>query len=229
MATVRPSAAERRRTATGILMRIAFSRVCSSSTSALSPATRPMMKISWPNMAGKPRSTRTAASAPSMLSGIGLMRSRDRRFERAREADAVAFEAGVFRQAEEDRDARVDRRVHPVPETGQPRLRRLRFVDQFAPRPRRTTRPPRARVGRGPPDQLHAAGSRAAVLVADREDAGGDRGGQRLRGCPTRPAAPRRRTARRRRDPRRRPGSRRAGGVRPPTAAAGDAAGRCDR
>ena len=55
-------------------------------------------------------------------------------------------------------------------------------------------------------DQLHAASTGAAVLVADGEHAGGDRGGQRLRGCPMRRAAPPRTTARRRRDRRRRSG-----------------------
>ncbi len=96
------------------------------------------------------------------------------------------------------------------PKPGSRVLRLLRFVDQFAPRPRRTNGCRRARGTRPCLDQLHAARSRAAVLVADREDAGGDRRGRRLRGCPTPPAAPRRTTARRRRGPRRRSGWRRA-------------------
>ena len=42
--------------------------------------------------AGKPRSMSTAASAPSMFSGSGLIAVGDRRLERPREADAVASE-----------------------------------------------------------------------------------------------------------------------------------------
>ena len=43
-------------------------------------------------------------------------------------------------------------------------------------------------------------GAGAAVLVADRQDAGGDRRRDATAGCPRPPAAPRRTTARRRRD-----------------------------
>ena len=158
---------------------------------------------------------RIAASAPSMFSGIGLIRSRDRRFERAREADAVAGEAGVLGERRTARDARIDRRVHAMAEPGQPRFAALR--------PRRPAAAaaasndsavaPRAIEARR--DQLHAARAGAAVLVADREHAGGDRRRRATAGCPTRRAAPPRTTARRRRGRRRRSGSRRAAGAPP--------------
>ena len=104
-------------------MRIGFSRAYSSRTSALSPATRPTMNISLPTVEGKPRSTRIAASAPSMFSGMGLMRFRTASSSARREADAVAGDTVLLRQCEQDGDAWVDDGVHAMSETGQARLR----------------------------------------------------------------------------------------------------------
>ena len=74
-------------------------------------------------------------------------------------------------------DARIDRRVYAVSEAGQSRAVPLRIVndsdcDVFE---RETIA---ARALQSVRDQLHAAGAGPAVLVADREDAGGDGGGQ---------------------------------------------------
>ena len=119
-----------------------------------------------------------------------------RRFEREREADAVAGNPASSRQREQHRDARIDRDVHAMSETGQPPLRRLGLVDH--PRRGRVERSrfaPRSQARR---DQLHAAEAGAAVLVADGQDAGGDCRRRRL------PVARRRETRRR---ARRRPGA----------------------
>ena len=193
--TVRSRAAARRRRSTGILIRIGFSRVCSSSTSALSPATRPTMNRSLPTMDGKPRSTRIGGERAVDVQRDRLDALADRRFERAREADAVAREAGVLREPEQHGDARIDRRVHAMSETGQPRLRRLSPRRPVRAATASSGRPSGARAVEARRDQLHAARAGAAVLVADREDAGGDRGGQRL--AVARRGEPRRRARRR--------------------------------
>ena len=76
-------------------------------------------------------------------------------------------------------NARIDGGMHAVAESGQPRSAGLCLVDQLA----------RHRVKREPlcscafqtrRNQLHAAGSGAAVLVADREHARGHGRGRRL-------------------------------------------------
>ena len=138
---------------TEILMRMGFSRVCSSITSALRPATRPMMKNNLPTIGGKPRSTRIAASAPSMLRGSGLIRSR------------IASSSDV--------------RVHAVAESGQPLPGALCLVDG-EPRGRFKRKAAALRAIEPRDDQFHATGSSSAVFVADREHAGPNSGGERL-------------------------------------------------
>ena len=121
-----------------------------------------------------------------------------RRFQRARETDAVASQTRVLREAEQHGDARIHGRVHAMSEAGQACLRRLRFVHQLrGDLLEGAAVAPRAFEAGG--DQLHAAGARAAMLVADRQHArrNGGRGGLAVAG---------------RREPRRR-ARRRAGAV----------------
>ena len=95
-----------------------------------------------------------------MFSGIGLIRSRDRRFERAREADAVAGEARV---AAPGRTARRRADRWSSGRDGRSRAAALRGA---RPRPRRAApprpsdRPSRARIGRGPPRSAPCSRSR---------------------------------------------------------------------
>ena len=172
-------------------MRIAFSRVSSSSTSALIPATRLMMKMRRPNKAGKPRSTRTAASAPSILSGIGLIpaaiAASSARANRMPSPSRPASFASPKMTATRGSIAECTRCPNPGSRAF------ARFASPTSSRRGRVERTAaRARAVEALPDQLHAARSRAAVLVADREDAGGDRRGRRLavarRGQPRRGA-----------------------------------------
>ena len=102
-----------------------------------------------------------------------------RGLERTSEADAVAFEAGVFREAEEHRDARIDCGVHAMAETGQARVGRPGLVDQ-PPGDRLERRAAFSRLGEARGDEIHAAGTGAAMLVADGENTGGDRRRERL-------------------------------------------------
>ena len=150
-----------------------------------------------------------------MFSGIGLIASRDRRFERAREADAVAGEAAVARASvEQHRDARVDRGVHAMAEAGQPPLRRP--ASSTIARGDRVERQAVApRVGRDRPQS--APCSRIPRRRARRRSPGRRRRSPPTAtgGCPTPRAAPPRTTARRRRGRRRRSGSRRAAAAPP--------------
>src|SRR5712691_1159514 len=103
----------------------------------------------------------------------------DRRFERAGEADAVAGQAGILGEREQHVHARIDCRVHAVAEPRQPRPRTLRLVDRLGRGGvERQAVAPRTIEARC--NQLHAARAGAAVLVADREHAGGNGGRERL-------------------------------------------------
>ena len=163
---------------TGIRMRIGFSRAYSSATSAVMPATRPMMKISLPAGGGKTRSCRTAASAPSMLIGSGLI-ARPRRVEGAHEAHAIAGDAGLGghgRRARPTRGSVVCTRW-PRPGSAVPLARASSIARAAAVLDRFACRPPSpSLLG----DHLHTAFAGAAVFVANREDAGGNGGGHRL-------------------------------------------------
>ena len=219
----------RRRRRRESLIRIGFSRVCSSSTSALSPATRPMMNSSRPTADGKPRSKRIAASAPSMLSGIGLIASRMRLLRAPARTDAVAGQPVASRQGRRARP-RADRspNEHDV-RTREPVDPRC-LVSATSSRGHCVERSSRlSRARRGPRDQIHAARAGAAVLVADRQHAGGHRRRQRL--AIARRGEPRRRAGRRAgamvRDADQ--DARRGDDVRQARAGDRDAAGRSDR
>ena len=228
MVTVRSGAAARRRTSTGILMRIGFSRVYSSSTSALRPATRPTMNSSLPTIGGKPEIDQDRRQRAVDVQRDRLDRARDRRFERPREADAVAGEPGVLGEPEQHGDARIDRRVHAMAESGQP---------PPAPSPRR----PAARAAASSDSRRVRARSRPAAISSMQPDPAPPCSSP-IVSTPAAMAADERLTVAGRREPRRRArrragavvrrrrsGSRRSAGVRRRTAAGRDAAGRSGR
>ena len=193
---------------TGILMRIGFSRASSSATSAVRPATRPMMNTSRPNTGVKPMSCSTAASAPSILIGNGLTTVAMARSIASTNATPSPATPPLARQVEQDGRAGIGR-VHAMPETREPLAGGARLGRDRAspPRPARST-----------PPSLAPRPRRSSPCIPSRRR----HGRRRRRECPPRlpptrigdcrraRAAPSRTTARRSRDRRRRSGSHRA-------------------
>ena len=120
----------------------------------------------------------TAASAPSMLMGSGLTTAAMARSMRLDERDAVAGDAPAARHLEQDRGSRIGR-VDAMAEAREPPAAARASVDEAARRfVQRDRLGLRARHALG--NHLHAAGAGAAVVVADGENARGDRRRQRL-------------------------------------------------
>ena len=167
---------------TANLMRIGFSRVYSSSTSALRPATRPMMNM---KLAGRRREAQVVQDRGERAvdvhrerldarGGLALRaraheaRCRRRRACSCRRGSNSTATRGSTSCARDGRDPGSRRFARTASSTSS----------------RRAASSGASSVARAAleacRDQLHAARAGAAVLVADREDAGGDRRGERL-------------------------------------------------
>ena len=144
-------------------MRIGFSRAYSSATSAVRPATRPTMKMSFPAGGSKPRSWRIAARAPSILSGGFSDLFGRRALERADESHAVPGDAVPPGEMEQNLHSRINR-VDAMAEAGKPGTVAHRPLD-CADRGGLYRDAIAARLIGAFPDQRHAPLPGAAVVV----------------------------------------------------------------
>ena len=152
---------------------MAASRVRSSCAWAMRPGRREMRNTALPSSYANPRSAVTAAMAPSTLTGSGWANSAARAIEhvldRANQADVLALELELERHLEQPRRARVAR-VGPVAEARRIFLLLDAFLDESL--GRLLQRPSGPHLGQARVQKPHARLDVAAVVRAEREDAG---------------------------------------------------------